>query len=309
MGTHVIQADYSGDSSFTTSLGSMKEKIGAAASTVTVTSSANPAVYGQPVTLTATVTDSEGQTPTGFVVFAEGSTVYGTVSLSGGTARVSLPAIVVGMHTINVQYSGDSSDAPAKISLKQTITGVSSSTVVTTSAEPSTYGQGVTFTAAVSGSLGTADGTVTFKNGPAVLGTVSLIGGQAMLVVSTLNGGTHTINAVYSGNSEYAQSSGSVSQIIEPAATTTTLASSQNPSTYGDPVTFTATVGSGATAAPTGNVTIKDGKTILGTVPLINGQAQISTSLLTTGGHTLTATYTGSANFSKSSGTISQTVK
>lgn len=308
-GTHTIEADYSGDSSFTTSLGVVKEKIGIAASTVTVTSSANPAVYGQPITLTATVTDSAGQTPTGFVVFAEGSTVYGTVSLSGGVAQVILPAIAVGKHTIDAQYSGDSSDAPAKVSFKQTVTGASSSTVVTTSAEPSTYGQSVTFTATASGSIGTPDGTVTFKDGGAVLGTAALSGGQATLTVNTLNGGTHTINAVYSGSSQYASSSGSLSQIVVPTGTTTTLASSENPSTFGDTVTFTATVSSAAAAAPTGKLTIKDGKTVLGTAQLINGQAQISTSLLAKGGHTLTATYAGSASFSGSSGTLSQTVQ
>lgn len=309
MGTHTIEADYSGDSSFTTSLGIVKEKVGDAASTITVTSSANPAVYGQPITLTATVTDSAGQTPTGFVVFAEGSTVYGTVTLSGAVAQVILPTLPAGNHTINAQYSGDSSDAPAKVAFRQTVTGAPSSTVVITSAEPSTYGQSVTFTATVSGSVGTPGGTVTFKNGSTVLGTVALSGGQAALAVSTLNGGTRTINAVYSGSSQYASSSGSVSQIVVPTATTTTLTSSENPSTFGDTVTFTATVGSAAAAAPTGNITLKDGKTIVGTVPLINGQAQISTSLLATGGHTLTATYAGSANFAKSSGTLSQTIE
>ena len=309
MGTHTIEADYSGDLSFTTSLGIVKERVGDAASTVTVTSSANPAVYGQPITITATVTDSAGQTPTGFVVFTEGSTVYGTVSLSGGVAQVTLPAITVGKHTIDAQYSGDSSDAPAKVAFKQTVTGASSSTVVATSAEPSVYGQGVTFTATVSGSIGTPDGTVTFKDGGTVLGTTALSGGQAMLAVSTLNGGTHTINAVYSGNSQYASSSGSVSQIVVATATTTTLTSSENPSTFSDTVTFTATVSSAAAAAPTGKVTIKDGKTVLGTAQLINGQAQISTSLLATGGHTLTATYAGTASFSSSKDTLSQVVQ
>jgi len=309
MGTHTIEADYSGDSSFTTSLGLVKEKVGDAASTVTVTSSANPAVYGQPITLNATVTDSAGQTPTGFVVFAEGSTVYGTVSLSGGTAQVTLPAIVTGKHTINAQYGGDSSDTPAKVAFKQTVTGAPTNTAVTTSAEPSVYGQSATFTAIVGGSLGTPDGTVTFKDGAAILGTVALSGGQAILAVNTLNGGTHTVSAVFNGNSEYASSTGTLSQIVEPATTTTNLSSSENPSTFGDTVTFTATVGSAAASAPTGKVTIKDGKTVVGTAQLINGQAQISTSLLAKGGHTVTAVYAGSVNFSGSSGPLSQVVQ
>ena len=309
LGSHTIQADYSGDSSFTTSLGSVKQKVGDAASTVVLTSSMNPAVYGQPVTLTATVTDSAGQTPTGFVVFAEGSTVYGTVSLSAGVAQIVLPTLTTGKHTITAQYSGDSSDGSAKASLAQVITGASSTTTVSTDTEPSIYGQTVTFTAVVSSTSGTPDGTVSFKNGSAVLGTVALSGGQATYAISTLNGGAHTINAVYSGSSEYATSTGSVQQIVEPATTTTTITSSSNPASSGQSVTFTAIVASAAAGAPTGKVTFKDGKTVVGTASLVNGQAQISTSLLAVGGHTLTATYAGSSNFSGSSGTLSQTIQ
>jgi len=261
------------------------------------------------VTLTATVKDSAGQTPTGFVVFAEGSTVYGTASLSGGIAQVVLPTIIAGKHTIKAQYSGDSSDNASTASLEQIISGGSSSTTVTTDTEPSTYGQTVTFTAVVSSTSGTPDGTVTFKNGSAVLGTVPLSGGQATYAVGSLNGGAHAIKAVYNGSSEYASSTGSVQQIVEPAATTTTLTSSLNPAPYGQTVTFTAVVTSAVSATPSGTVTIKDGKKVLGSATLVNGQVQISTSLLAEGGHTVTATYAGSANFSGSSGTLSQTMQ
>ena len=310
LGAHTIQADYSGDSSFTTSLGSTKQKVGDAASSIQLTSSLNPAGYGQPVTLTATVTDSGGSTPTGVVVFSERGAYYGTVTLSGGVAQIALPTtLAAGKHTITAQYSGDSTDGPAKASLTQVITGASSITTISSDTEPSTYGQTVTFTAVVSSTAGTPDGTVTFKNGSAVLGTVALSGGQAAYSVSTLNGGTHTIKAVYNGSSGYGPSSASIFQIVEPAATTTTLTSSLNPAPYGQIVTLTAVVTSVVSATPSGNVTIKDGKKVLGSASLVNGQMQISTSLLAEGGHTLTATYTGSANFSGSSGTVSQTMQ
>ena len=146
MGKHTIEADYSGDASFVTSLGLMKQNVGKAVSTVALTSSLNPAPYGQPVTVTATVTNSDGTTPTGPVVFAEGSTVYGTVSLSGGAAQIALPALIVGNHKITAQYGGDSSDAADKATFTETITGGPSTTTVTSSAQPSTYGQSVTFT-------------------------------------------------------------------------------------------------------------------------------------------------------------------
>jgi hypothetical protein len=310
LGAHTIQADYSGDSSFTTSLGSAKQKVGDAASSIQLTSSLNPAVYGQPVTLTATVTDSAGSTPTGVVVFAETGTYYGTVTLTGDVAQIALPTtLAAGKHIITAQYSGDSSDGPAKASLTQVIIGASSTTTITSDTEPSTYGQTVTFTAVVSSTAGTPDGTVTFKNGSAVLGTVALSGGQATYAIGTLNGGTHTIKAVYNGSSGYGPSSASVFQIVEPAATATTLTSSLNPAPFGQTVTFTAVVTSAEAAIPAGKVTIKDGKTVLGTASLINGEAQISTSLLARGSHTLTATYAGSANFSGSSGTLSQTIQ
>jgi len=310
MGAHTIEADYSGDSGFTTSLGLLKHVVGKATSEVALSSSANPAVYGAPPTLTATVTDSDGLAPSGTVVFSEGGNVYGTIPLSGGVAQIVLPTtLAAGKHSITAQYSGDSSDGPANASFAQVITGATTTTTITTDTEPSTYGQTVTFTAVVSSTVGTPDGTVTFKNGSAVLGTVGLNGGQAAYAIGFLNGGTRTIKAIYNGSSEYGPSSASVFQVVEPAATTTTLTSSLNPAPYGQTVTFTAVVASAAPAAPSGTVTIKDGKTVLGSASLVNGQMQISTSLLATGGHTLTATYPGSANFSGSSGSLSQVIQ
>jgi Bacterial Ig-like domain (group 3) len=308
-GTHTIQVDYSGDSSFITSLGAAKQKVGDAASTIQLSSSLNPAVYGQAVTLTATISDSAGSTPSGVVVFAEAGTYYGVVNLTGGVAQIPLPAtLAAGKHNITAQYSGDSTDGTAKASLAQVITGAPSTTTITTDTEPSTYGQTVTFTAVVSSAIGTPDGTVTFKNGSAVMGTVALSSGQAVYSTSTLNGGTRTIKAVYNGSSSYGTSSASLFQIVETAATTTTLTSSLNPAPYGQSVTFTAVVTSAASATASGTVTIKDGKKALGSASLVNGQVQISTSLLAEGSHTLTATYSGSASFSGSTCSLSQVI-
>ena len=81
--------------------------------------------------------------------------------------------------------------------------------------------------------------------------------------------------------------------------TTTTVSSSQNPSTAGQPVTFTATV-AGAGGPPAGTVTFFDGVTSLGTVPLSFGSAQLTTSALTVGSHSITAQYNGNATFAGS---------
>ena len=298
-GNHTIEADYSGDASFITSLGLFTQKVGKASSTIALVSSLNPAVYGQPVTLTATVTDSDGIAPTGAVVFSEGGTIYGSITLNAGEAQLALPQLLVGKHIITAQYSGDGSDAPSKANLTETIQGASSTTAISSSLNPSNYGQAIVFTATVTSTAGIPDGTVTFKNGNQGLGTVTLSGGQAQLSVTTIDAGARTIKAIYNGTNIYATSQNSLQQVVVAAPTTLTLTASPNPATSGQTVTFTATVNC-STAVPSGTITFKDGKTVLGTANAVNGQAQFTTSTLTTGTHSMTATFKGSADFAAS---------
>ena len=93
--------------------------------------------------------------------------------------------------------------------------------------------------------------------------------------------------------------------VIDRATTTTTVASSANPSLSGSTVTFTATVTSGAT----GSVTIKDGPSVLGTAALSGTTATFTTSALALGSHAITAVYAGDSNYAGStSGVLTQTV-
>ena len=91
-------------------------------------------------------------------------------------------------------------------------------------------------------------------------------------------------------------------------STTTSVASSLDPSTFGVSVTFTANVmSSGGT--PTGTVTFKDGATTLGTGTLSSGKATLASKTLAVGSHSITATYGGSSSFSGStSPVLTQTV-
>jgi hypothetical protein len=89
---------------------------------------------------------------------------------------------------------------------------------LTSSANPSGIGQAVTFTARVTTSIngsGSPTGTVTFKDGTKVLGTVALTSDKATFTTSTLSAGTHSINATYSGDSTFNRhSSGALSQVV-----------------------------------------------------------------------------------------------
>lgn len=81
-----------------------------------------------------------------------------------------------------------------------------SSTALTALPNPSVTGQGVTFTAIVNGPGGTPTGSVSFMDATTTLGTAPLSGGNAVLVLSTLPLGDHTITAVYSGDSTFSRS-------------------------------------------------------------------------------------------------------
>jgi hypothetical protein len=185
-------------------------------------------------------------------------------------------------------------------------------TTLTSSLNPSTFGDTVTFTATVTAEGEIPTGTVTFVDTTTAttLGTVTLDGsGQASLAVNTLTVGSHNIVATYNGNPPLSPSSSEpLTQVVNAVPTfdtTTTLTSSLNPSNLGDPVTFTATV-TPATAGPTptGTVTFVDTTTAttLGTVTLDgSGQASLSTNALAVGSHDIVATYNGSATYNTSS--------
>jgi uncharacterized repeat protein (TIGR03803 family) len=142
-------------------------------------------------------------------------------------------------------------------------------TTLTTSLNPSTYEQAVTFSAVVTSSLGAPpDGEiVSFMKGKTVLGTGALTGGSANFTTSALPVATNAIAAVYGGDSKFGYStSNTVKQVVTKATTTTTLVSSLNPSNFGQSVTFTASMTSQFSGTVKGTVTFYDGTTTLKTV-------------------------------------------
>jgi YVTN family beta-propeller protein len=266
-------------------------------SSTALTSSKNPSGAGETVTFTATVTGGGG-TPTGEVNFLDGAKVLGTSPLSGGQASFNTSTLALGRHSITAVYSGDTSfDSSTSSVLTQNVLAATT-TIVTSSLNPSLPGQSVTFTASVSAS-GTPTGTVTFMDGVSTLGTATLSAQQATFVTSGLAQGSHSITAVYGGDANFAGSTSAVLTQVVLAATTTSVVSSVNPSAFNQSVTFTATVSS-ALGTPTGTVTFTDGASPLGTSTLINGQASFNTAGLTLGSHSIVAAYAGDANFQNS---------
>jgi hypothetical protein len=173
----------------------------------------------------------------------------------------------------------------------------STTAALTSSVNPSGLDQPVTFTATITPQYGgKASGTVTFKDGSTPLGSGAVSGNVASLTTSGLAIGTHPITAVYSGDSNFMGStSNTLSQIVTRATTTTSLASSMNPSVSGKSVTFTAVVSSPA-GTPTGKVKYLNGTTLLATLTLTSGSAKYTTSKLPPGANSITAVYGGDSN-------------
>lgn len=321
VGAHAITAIYNPDSgSFTGSTGSLPtQTVNKANTTTAVVSNNNPSVFGQSVTFTATVTvNSPGAgTPTGTVQFQDGGGNLGApVTLSGGAASLTTSALNPGSHNITAIYSGDGQFLGSTGSLPtQTVKGTTT-TALGSSLNPSTFGQSVTFTATVTANPpagGTPTGTVQFQDGGNTLGApVTLSSGTATLMTSALTAGSHSITAIYSGDSQFVGGTGSLpTQTVNKANTTTAVGSSANPSTFPNSVTFTATVTASAPGAgtPGGTVTFKDGSTTLGTGTLVSGAATFTTNALAIGSHSITGVYGGDVDFNSStSPVLTQTV-
>jgi Big-like domain-containing protein/VCBS repeat protein len=319
VGSHTITAAYAGDTNFLASSASgasgVTQTVSKTPSTTALTSSPNPSISGQAVALIATVTASGNGsgTPTGSVTFSDNGTPVGNGLLSNaGTAMLTISSLAVGSHTITVAYAGDSDFLPSSASgangVTQTVSKSPSATALTNAPNPSVSGQAVTLTATVNasaGGRGTPTGTVIFSDNGTSIGNGTLNNaGIAVLNISSLAVGAHTITAAYAGDANFLGSSASgpneVTQTVNKAPSTTAFTGSPNPSVFGQAVTLTATVSAsgGGSGTPTGTVTFADNGTPIGNGTLNNaGIVTLTVSSLNVGSHNITASYAGDANF------------
>jgi hypothetical protein len=79
-----------------------------AATALTLTSTPNPSVVGQPVTFTARVT---GNSPTGIVTFTFNNATIGTAALVSGVATLKIASLPVGSDPVTASYPGDANNA------------------------------------------------------------------------------------------------------------------------------------------------------------------------------------------------------
>ncbi len=320
-GTYTIEAIYYGTGNYLGSIDASHTLTISAATTTTAAQNASTTYSSAPqsVPLTASISSSAGAVNGGAVTFTilnNGTTIAtatsGTIVGGNASATVTLPAgTAVNTYTIQAVYSGTGNFGTSTDSMHSlTVYATSTSTALSSSANPSVYGQAVTFTAIVTPSspgYGTPTGSVTFKDGTTVLGTQTLSGEAATFTISSLALGSHSITAVYGGSTTFSGStSTAVAQAVNQDATTSLVFSSVNPSASGQPVVFTAVeiAVSPGTGTPTGTVTFKDGTTALATEPLSGGTATYLDTSLANGTHSITVVYGGDANFKSSTSSV-----
>jgi hypothetical protein len=315
-GSHSITAQYGGNTSFSGSasipvLNQVVNAAGLVGTTTGLNFSVNPSVFGQPVTLTATVTPVSGTAvPGGTVTFLDGATSIGSGNLDNTGKATLQTTLGVGSHFLTAMYAGNAgfSSSVSSPAIWQIIGKASASATVAASANPSVSGQSVTFTATVSATApgaGTPTGTATFFDGTTQIGSpATLSSGNATVSTSALTQGGHSITAMYSGDTNFSTSTSvaftQIVNAVSKAATTTTLATSQTPAAPGASVTFTATVTSTTAGTITGTVNFLDGLSIIGTGTLNAGMATFTTTTLAAGLHLINASYVGDTNFAAS---------
>ncbi|HXC00962.1 MAG TPA: Ig-like domain repeat protein [Terriglobales bacterium] len=241
-------------------------------------------------------------------------TVLGTGNPVGNACSRELDtnSLTAGTHRIEAIYSGDPGYYGSHGYADAVVSPWPTTTTLISSPNPSSYGEAVTFTATPNGNEVAPTDKIRILDGATPVGTAMLNenGVAAVFTIKNLAVGSNTMTADYLGNLDSSKStSPALNQVVNPASTVTGITSSANPSSAGETVTFTAGVSSSTGAEPTGTVTFTADGTALGTIALQGRIAKISIATLPNGENTITATYSGSTNFTGSTASLTQIVR
>jgi hypothetical protein len=321
IGTDTVTGTYGGDTAFATSSGTATLVVNPAPATPTVTQiSVTPSsvTLGDTVTYSATVTPASGPgTPTGTVAFTVNGSPLCTATLSGGTGSCTSTLAPVGTDTITGSYSGDTTFGPSAGLTTLTVAPPSGArpTTTTITATPSTVSQHqvVTYAATVAPTTGpgTPTGTVTFTINGGTLCTATLSGGSGSCTSSLAPVGVNTVLGSYSGDANFQVSSGTTTLTVNGVASPTVTTIQVNPTsvTFGDTVTYSATVApTSGSGTPSGTVDFTIGSTDLCTATLSGGTGSCTAINAPVGTDTVLGSYSGDPSFNPSSGTTTLTV-
>ena len=304
LGTHSITASYPGSTNYTGSISAADQYVVQLAQpTLTLSGPSSPVDAGNTASFSAALA-SPGVAPTGTLLLLDGGTDIATAAVSAaGSFPFSTSTLGIGTHTLTASYSGDANNSSVvSASVTVVVQQATSTTLLNASANPLTQGNPLTLTASVTSGSPNAGGTVHFFDGTTALGTVSLgTNGSASFSPTGLGLGSHTLTAVYSGDTNHTGSTSSPLTESVVQGTSATLISNNNPAASGQNVTFVAQITGAGGVIPTGTATFRDNGVLLVTSLKSLGTASFSTTTLTAGSHPITVSYSGDTNSAASS--------
>jgi hypothetical protein len=272
-----------------------------------LTSNPNPSIFGQSVTFQTKITSLKG-VPPGTISLTDLTTAATLATLtsdSNGNASFSTSTLAVGDHLVEASYPANSTYGNATASVFQVVdSGFPTTTALTCMPSPIDISGTAQLTATVTSANGTPTGNIAFTDDAVALGTQNLVNGATSFTYTGAAAGTHTITATYAPTGFFAGSSASCSEVVNAIPTTSALVVTPAISTYGSPVTLTATVAPTTPpgpSTPTGIVTFLNGAAVLGTGTLNGGVATLVTSSLAGGSYNLTCLYGGNTIYASSS--------
>jgi hypothetical protein len=215
--------------------------------------SPEPSTVGQPFSLSATLAPPSPATLAGSVEFSIDGVDAGSAQLSGNVATFTVSkSVTIGTHTVAATWLGNSTYPPVILSTTHTVLGIPVTITLNSSLIPATVGQQVTIWESMANSAGTPASTpgptgttivnddgVTFGTGNQISPSQTASWGYGHTFATS---GQHTITATYNGDALHSPATATFIETVNPLATTIILQSSPNPSTYGQPVSFTTTV-------------------------------------------------------------------
>jgi hypothetical protein len=311
-GQHTIQAVYRASGSELASTASLTQTVNGLPTATTLTASPNPAYAFQSVTLAAKVTTTTTGAPTGTVTFYDSGTSLGTANLAtNGIATLPVTFAVASAtpHQLTATYNGDATfNSSTSSTWPETIQFNPSTTLITTMVPNTVDSFGsATLSATVSSSTSpvhTPTGSITFTAGGKPLGSGTLANGTVSVLIIAPAPGSYPVIANYSGDTAFFPSASPPQTLnVIPDVVSITLISSENPSIFGDSVTFTASIVTALTVTAsgpplTGTFTFFDGTTQLGkpVQASTTGTATYTTATLAVATHPITAVFSGNAD-------------
>ena len=234
-GQNIVTAAYHGDTAFAASSSSpVVLTINGVSTTLTLTSSANPAAANSSFTITAHLTANGAPAPAGTVIqLTLGPVANATlVTDATGTASTIFTIGTPGTYPITATFAGQNNLLPSTASLSQVVAGYTTATSLSSSPNPAYLGQTVTLSATVALSSSTPPsaltGSVNFYDGTTLLGTVPLTAGAATFSTSALSLGTHSLSAAFPTTGSV---NGSTSSVVQQIILPSTFAVALSPST------------------------------------------------------------------------------